>query len=280
MIRIFYYRLFWAIYDYLGTLTLSGLLVFLPFVGVLAGLASVASRFRGPQGAMAVVIVLSLLVLWLVASLSLLAGLALQIVRDMPARLLEAIMGIRLKFRRMASYVGVVLGGGVVIASNVAFYFKLAKEFDGPMEFAFLSLAVFFLVLGGCWPIFAMTSMGGCTLLGCGETMSHILRESVKFIVIAPRLWLAAFGTFVSVALLGALSVLGLLYILPLWILISSLAWRLEEEFVAQLRRASQELGPGHSVRAYARRAQESLLEAEWRRPPRTWKDIFKPWET
>ena len=106
-----------------------------------------------------------------------------------------------------------------------------------------------------------------------------LLSPLLAALVITPWLWIFSLVTFLVFALLAAISVLGILFILPLWSVISCVAYRLAHEFAANLRLAREELGERKPIRSYRKRAEDLCLIQEMQKPVRTWRDVFKPWD-
>jgi hypothetical protein len=279
MIRLFLYRLFWAIYDYLGTLTLAGLAGAFVLCALLAPIViewPLASYARHP---VAVAILLLVALIWVVFCLAVFAHAGRRIATEESFRVWHVMRPAVRSFWRTLQY-GLVVGGGLVLlAANVVFYGRQAAHSRGPAGLMFVSLAIFFVYLILCFCTYAMALLGAWIFAEPEGAPIRHLREALVALVITPWLWIFSLVTFLVFALLAAISVLGILFILPLWSVISCVAYRLAHEFAANLRLARDELGERKPLRTYRKRAEELCMIQEMQKPVRTWRDVFKPWD-
>ncbi|MGC8740503.1 MAG: hypothetical protein ACP5QZ_10665 [Candidatus Sumerlaeaceae bacterium] len=279
MIKLLFHRLFWGLYDYLGTLTISGLIAAAGFwllgfllvdaerLFLLVRIPSLRWIIGGLAGA------------WLIYSVAMLFSLGECIAHEKPihpAAYLFPSMG-RVKAAVMyTSFAGL---GTLLVSSNIYFYAVQASRLGKPWGFASLVVVILFCYLMIFWFVYLMPLFGTVAVAPDRLGFFASMRTALISLVVLPSLWISAFFFFAMISAIGSLTVLGSIFILPVWSATSSIGIVLADEFLAKLRQAKSELGNGQPLKNYRRRACELMIEDELRKPPRTWKDILKPWE-
>jgi len=175
-------------------------------------------------------------------------------------------------------YVIAVGGAKLLIAANVVFYAHLARTYSGGVGLLCFSLSIFFIYVFFCYVAYAMALIGSWVANMKSSLLSNAKSALIALIVI-PRLWISAFVFGSLSTLLLLISILGSIYVLSLWVVLSATAFQLAQEYIANLKVATTELGEGHSVRQYRRKAVILCLENEYKKPRRTLRELLKPWE-
>ncbi len=273
MIGIFFYRLFWALYDYLGTLTISGLLSALGFwlLGYIF--------FLLPGVDLLGLSILGVACCWVVYSLAMFLIVGQHIALQKPIHIGTYALPNVAMLKRSLKYSVFGFLGLLVFVTNIYFYARLSAQQSQPWGFFSFILVILFCYLFVCFVAFLMSLFGAASLASPDERFISTMREAVMALSLVPWLWFLGLFLFAILTALAIVSVVGAIFIGPMWCAISSLVFQMSKEFVEKLRVARSELGQPASLKDFRRRAIELMLAEEQRKPPRTWKDIFKPWE-
>lgn len=279
MTRLFLHRLFWAIYDFLGTITAISFLGGVTLWLILYGLLGTWS----PDSLPAEIIVrvfLGVLALFCFLWWFCMATVLGRNVAVEEAIRLKALFGkARSFFVGAFTYTFTVAFGGILILANIRFYSLLAAELGGAYRLLASSAALLFIYLLICFSAYALALLGTWAVGHQGRFGGGIFRETLMHLSLLPRLWFTALLLWLLIAVLLVISVVGTVFIVPLWCVFGCVAFCTSAEFVEMLGVAKSELGEAQALKLYRRRAVELCIEREMRKPPRTWKDIFKPWE-
>lgn len=274
------YHCFWNFYDYLGTYLLLGLgsaaaVVGLLFVG--GGLATVIPA-AGAGIALLTLAAAIALKAWLSAGFF---AFATRAAKDEPARLPHFREGARRLFPAYLKLGLLWVAVVAVIVSNIWFYSRMA----GTLESSGLRLA-----LAGASMLFLWVGVGLTLCMFCTagvparfpeeRRLASVLRRGMMLFALAPGLWVGVGLLYTVVLILCVLSVVGLIFALPLLAVLVTTALEIVLRFVDDLSAARTQLGDGQSVRAYKRRALELGWEWEYRQPRRTLRELIKPWES
>lgn len=279
MTRLFLHRLFWTIYDYLGTLFFLGLFG----GGVLWGIgyllvltAGMGTSPVAPYSRWALVIAA---LLWVIYWVAISATFGRHAVREESFKFLDLLRVDKKVLKGALVYCAFFLAGNLVIGTNIYFYAMLASRAVGPSGLAWVSLSILFVYFLLCFEVYAMSLLGTWQIGNRGWFANPVYRQALMCLTLLPRVWFTAFLLFVGVAFIGLIAVVGTLFIVPLWSLIACVASLVSIEFIEALSWARTELGEHRDLKAYRARAVELCFQKELAKPPRTWKDIFKPWE-
>lgn len=279
MTRLFLHRLFWAIYDYLGTITavsfLGGVIIWLTFYALLGTSSSssipapvIVSVFLG--------LVAFICFLWWFCVAALLGK---KVAAEEPVRLNTLFANMRGFLRGALAYVLTVTFGVILILANIRFYSLLAAELGGGYRMLAASLSLLLIYFFVCFAAYSLALLGTWAVGREGRFIKGIFREALMHLSLLPRLWFTALLLWLVFAVLCVISVVGTVFIVPCWCLFGCMAFKTSAEFVEMLGVAKSELGEAQALKQYRRRAAELCMEREMRKPSRTWKDIFKPWE-
>ena len=275
MIRLLFHKLFWTLYDYLGTLTLCGLIVTLPLLGLCAFAFSFAAVSFWIF-ALAIVGAIA----WLVYGLALSALIADHAVAERPVSLRHAFGEARARSWAFAEYAVISVAALALIFLNVFFYAHLASlRNEGVLPVLLICISILFVYIAICFCMYAMALWGEIAKSKERHIRLVHLKSSFLLLVLVPSLWCSGVLFFLLMAVVFVLSIVGVVFLIPLWASISSLSHDLGSNFLENIRKAKADLGEGKPPGVYRRRAVELAIEEELKKPPRTWKDIFKPWE-
>lgn len=273
MIRRLLYHFFWNFYDYLGSSLLLGGGGFLAATLLVLGGGAAASLLpAGVPQMLAAGMVLVLLVGLLGWLLGGFYAFATRAARDEPARMPDFFQGARSLFLPYVKVSAALLILLVVIVSNVAFYLRMGSPVTSAvaMFFVWIALGVLF---------FAPAALAVPARFPEERRLLPILRRGMMLFALAPTLWVVVTILFLVIAIVGFLSVVGSVFLLPVLSILSATALDLVVRMVDDLGRARAELGEGKPVSAYKRRALELGWEWEYRQPRRTLRELIRPWE-
>lgn len=281
MIRRLLYHFFWNFYDYLGTNTLIGALGAFPLMGIV--IAGLYLAGKAPSVAIGVTLWFLTIVLFVVCAAALLAGtyaFSTRAARDEPARLADFRRGAHSLLVPYLKMTAVLVIISAVIIGNVAFYSRFSAGAASPaMRMALLVASMVFFWIGvGTW-IFVHPALAAPAWFESERGARALLRKAFILFVLAPGFW---FGTSLLLALFLALcmiSVIGVLIALPITATLTSTAMEIVVRHADLLAEARKEMGEGHSLRAYRKRAIEKAWEWEYQQPRRTLRELIKPWE-
>ncbi len=282
MTRRLLYHCFWNFYDYLGTYLLLGggsvlVLSFILFAG--AGLAMVVSG--GLIQAVIAVLTAGLLV---TASAILLAGFqafATRGAKDEPARLPDFKSGARRLFRPYLKVLFVLFLTLVVVISNVWFYGRIGATVGSPeVRMGLAAASMVFIWGGAALFLYSFVILAVPARFPEDTRLWPTIRRGTMLFALAPGLWLIVAILFTVAAVFCFLSVVGAIFLLPIFGTLTATAMDLVIRMVDDLGKARTELGEGKPLRAYKRRALELGWEYEYRQPRRTLRELIRPWET
>ena len=106
-----------------------------------------------------------------------------------------------------------------------------------------------------------------------------IARKAFILFLLAPFFWIWVALFFAVILAICILSVLGVLFVLPLLASLTASALAIVVRHADYLAEARAELGEGKTIADYKRRAVEKAWEWEYQQPRRTFRELIKPWE-
>jgi len=274
-------RFFWNFYDYLGTHLLLGTLA------ILLGLAPIYGAtlvLRAPLPVSLSLLILGLVIAVETAVVSAVSAgfgaFATRAARDEAARLVHFKAGAAGLFAPYLKLALLAALAAAVVAANIMFYGGLARAAESmPAKIGFVSLAMLFAWGGLALLIYAFVAFAAPARYGREVTLREALHRAVVLFFLMPGTWLGVtvFVIFVSAVL--AVSIVGMVFLWPVLATASTTAFHLAAEHAQHLAKAREEMGAGHPVWAYRRRAAELAEEADARRPRRTLRELIRPWE-
>ncbi len=279
MTRLFLYRLFWATYDYLGSITLSGLGLLLSILALLSlfvfdvpGVSKLQSLSWG--------LVLGFLIfVWIVLGVHLVAQLGRTAAFEEKILWRQMLLPSVRQLRKALLLVLIAAFGILLFGANLLFYATLARQSAGVRGVVFLSLVILFFYLFLCFLSYLLALFGVWANSSEHVSLWDVIRQAFVSMLVLPRLWFFCLFLCLGGAVLAILTVLGLIFLIPLLGIIACVAAKMVEEYIENLRLARQELGEQHSLRHYQKHAQQLCLEAELRKGTRNLREIFKPWQ-
>jgi hypothetical protein len=274
-------RFFWNFYDYLGGNLLLGTAVTFAFIAPIYAASLVRAISCPAWIRMALLALLAAVGLCALAAGS--AGLgafATRAARDEAASLTHFKAGMASSFWIYLKLLLLALLVTAIVYDNIMFYGGLARTaMSVPGKIGFVSLAMLFAWGGLALTVYSVAVFGAPSRYGREIGLRETLRRTIVLFFVTPGLWLLV---TVFVGLLWALcglSIVGLVFALPILATASSTALHLAAEQAHFLAQAREELGAGHPLRVYRRRAAELTEEADARRPRRTLRELIRPWE-
>jgi len=275
LIRRLVYHCFWNFYDYLGTYSISGV--------ALTALYLIAAEvcvwiFPGNPIFAALAFALPALAVS-AAGVSLLVPFAAKAARGEPARYPDLIAGIRTQLVTALKFILVYFGFAAILAGNIAFYFLMGRRHAGSatgMIATSLGAALIWVFLA--WWIAGFPAASCCDGV-VRLTFRQWFRKSILLLALAPGVWISAAFMLALVIVLGALSRVGIVFILPCFACFSCTAAWIVGQHAELLDEARNQIGAGKKVGEYRRMAQQLGFEWEMRQPRRTFRELIKPWE-
>ncbi|MCX7716802.1 MAG: hypothetical protein N2111_00140 [Candidatus Sumerlaeaceae bacterium] len=274
-------RFFWNFYDYLGGNLLLGTVVTFAFFATLYAANRVLAI---PCAAWIRVAFMALLgaagLCILAAGGAGLGAFATRAARDEAARLAHFKAGISGLFWVYLKLLLLSLFVAAIVSANILFYGGLARTAASvAAKIGFVSVAMLFAWGGLALGVYSVAVFGAPARYGPEAGLRETLRRTVVLFFVTPGLWLLV-TVFVGLLwALCALSIVGVVFVLPILATASSTALHLAAEQAQFLAQAREDLGPGHPVRVYRRRAAELTEAADARRPRRTLRELIRPWE-
>ena len=279
MLGRFFYHGFWNFYDYLGRLTLFGILYGLAVAfGVFAAVYITMSFHTLPD------IQLSALP-WLTTFLvSILCFPGVFYFCHVAARGDSArLVDIRIGFRQCFFPVAIVLIlwgiGAAVLALNFRFYYQLhllAQTDERKLIFAILSMLTL-------WFIFLRVTFLTpwlCAVTTDTPVMKRTaIRRALTLFILAPAPWIIITFLLAATVLLFHQFPPICLLTLPLVASLGQTAHRLILQYIGFLDEARTQLGDGQPYRAYKTKARQLAQDWEEAQPRRTFRELVKPWE-
>ncbi|MCX7625408.1 MAG: hypothetical protein N2Z21_04275 [Candidatus Sumerlaeaceae bacterium] len=279
MTRIFLYRLFWGIYDYLGTFAgvsfLGGITLWGISYGLLYALFPSSPLINRTLHVILGVLAVICFLWWVSAST--LVG---KIIANEESLRIKSLLGkTQCFFAGAIIYALTVAFGSLLMFVNIWFYSTIASQAGGASAMLASSVAILFIYLFICFFAYALALLGTWAVGRHGRFGKGVLREALMHLSMLPRLWFTALLLWLASSTLLAISVIGIVFVIPFWCAVGCVAFKTSADFINALTSAKAELGAEKPLKLYRRRAVEMCIESEMRKPPRTWKDIFKPWE-
>ena len=274
-------RFFWNFYDYLGTNLLLGTVATLACLGPLFTASTILAVLRPTWALLAFSAMLAGAEICIVAaSCAGFAAFATRAARDEPARLVHFRAGLVGLFNVYFKLVLLTIVIALVISTNVVFYGGLARSAASvPTKIGFVSLAMLFGWGGAAFVVYSMAAYGAPARYGRDIGIREALRRALVLFFVTPGSWLLVAGFVGLLWALCVVSVVGVVFAWPILATASTTALHLSAEQAHFLAQAREELGDGHAVRTYRRRAAELTEEADARRPRRTFRELIRPWE-
>ncbi len=280
MFRRFLSGFFWNFYDYLGSYLGLGFLVTSAVLLVAAAGAVVVQLpfgfLRFPLLLLAIVAVVAMVAFAM-------AGLmrhATRAAKDEPARLRDFRGGIRELGRPYLKSLGLWILAVAVVAANVAFYGSQARAATGaPARGVLVTLSMLFLWIGIGLSVFSLPWFAAPARFGPDGRLRDWARKAFILFAVAPLYWLFAWVFVTAVFALCAISVVGVIFLLPVFCCASATAIHVAHQHADFLADAREKLGDGRTVGEYRRKALELAAEWEAAQPRRTLRELIKPWE-
>lgn len=280
MIRRLFYHFFWNFYDYLGSYLILGALCAGSFLGVLAIASALHSAVHVPAVLLALrIVALVACVIIAGAGLAGTYAFATRAAHEEPARLPDFRLGIVQLTGPYLKLLLLSLFTMAVVCANVVLYIRMAGQMASPFLhnlFYILSMVFVWTGLG----VFAYIHVLFATPAQFPENPSlrRLLRKAFILFMLAPGTWLfvAMFSLLLTVVCI--VSVIGIIFLLPLIATLSATAHRLLVQHVEFLEQAREELGQ-RPVAEYKRRARELARLWEEQQPHRGFRELIKPWE-
>lgn len=282
----FFPQSFWNFYDYLGTYLLLGALIFLASAGLAMAAAMLAS-LAAPVWLRLLLAVLPSAAAFCVLSAGF-AGMfefATAAARDEAARSRHFREGMARLFVPYAKFLLLTLGAAVVLVANIVWYAKMSSAPESPdspgmappLRFALFCAAMLFVWVSAALAVFFPAAAAATARYGPGLRAS--LKKAFVLFVLSPGFWFAVAVWLAFLAALCAISVAGVVFVIPLLAAFSTTALDTASRNAEFLVKARNELGEGKSVRAYKARAAEIAEEWYAQQPRRTLRELIRPWE-
>lgn len=281
MIRSLIYHFFWNFYDYLGSYLLLGAIITGAMLGAASLASLLASHLPDPTGKMAVLaIAASLVVTIKLLGVAGLFGFADKAARDEAARLPDFRKSIRVllpQYLKVAALTLLIIAVGAV---DVVAYWKMGISTKIPAlrtAFGIIAMVLAWLTLGFYLYLFPLAAAPARFV----ETkrLKDIMRKAFVLFSLYPMFWVTTAITFTVLAGICLISVVGIIFLLPIFASLSATAFDIALRQTEFLTQAREELGPGATIATYRRRASELAFEWEARQPQRTFRELIKPWE-
>lgn len=309
MIRRLLYHFFWNFYDYLGTYLAAGALVTGVLLGTFAGLGSLSAMIPAVAVQVALLVVVAFVLFF--AKMLGLAGifaLADRAARDQVARWKHFRAGLGRLFVPYVKLGLLVLLAFVVIAANVAFYFHLSGSTEGVVaRLGLFAAGMLFVWVGLGLMVYVMVAMAVVARYnqpaaaddenteeseeGGGEEaegqppapesmgLKAVLKRAFMLFALAPMLWVFVFVFFALLMSVCIISVLGFVFVMPIYAVLSCTALDIVIRHANYLAEARTELGDGKPLGVYNRRALQLAWDWELREPRRTLRELIRPWD-
>ncbi|MCX7017726.1 MAG: hypothetical protein WCK47_11805 [bacterium] len=281
MIRRLLYHFFWNFYDYLGGYLLTGAATTAAVFLLLIAAGGIGRAIHTPWLQLAIVILVGLGGLAVIAAAF--AGIfcmATRAARDEAARLPHFWTGARTLFRRCLVLLIVAAVVFVLVAANVVFYLKLGGQAQSSTaRAACFAVSMLFLWIGFGMYAYLPAACAALARFDTEQRLRTVLRKGFMLFAIAPMLWFFASVFFLALAVLCVISVLGMIFLIPLYAALATSALDIAVKHAEYLSAARNELGERRQLSAYRRRAVELAWEWEYRQPRRTFRELIRPWE-
>lgn len=280
MIRRLLYHLFWNFYDYLGSFTLYGIAFTLPLFGLILAGVYTAGHVGSPLfGVFLLGLTLVVALVFVAAGFGGFFAFAACAARGEPARWPVFRSGMASLFKRYLSVLVLVGIAVSLLVANIMFYSKFSHGASPGMAMGFLVAAMLFFWLGvGLW-VFLHPVLAAPAWFPDESRIRPLLRKAFILFVLAPVFWFFVGLVFLVFLGLAVLSVVGVLFVLPLFATLTTTGLSIVARHAEYLAEARGELGDGRAISEYKRRAVEKALEWEARQPRRTFRELIKPWE-
>lgn len=280
MIRRLLHHFFWGFYDYLGSHLVIGSVIAFPILLAISHAYPWLVSLGTVPGVVAAVVVGIGLLAFLAAGLAGAFHFSTLAVQDHPARLADFRAGVRLHFLRYAGFLVLALLVAVIGFADAAFYLRTASSKQASPAQLAVSLAgvLFVWILLGAVVYMLALAPALARLSDAGGMLARVRKAFVLF-AIAPVFWFCSALILLVFELLAIVSVLGILFVVPLFTCFTSTALELAIRQIEFLRQARAELGENRSVAQYRAKAAELAWEWEAAQPKRTFRELIKPWE-
>lgn len=279
MIGRLLYHVFWNFYDYLGSYLLIGAISCLPLFLLVYVLAAFSSFFvSGVAGIIVLILLLLLLGACVAAVVAGTLNFATVAARDDPARFPHFKTGAKQLLKPVGKVVFVVaLAYGIDVVAAWFYLMLSGRMGPGTLRLIVFVLGILFAwlaILGSFYTLALMGAVGRAPALSFRQ---HVRRAFIAFVV-APVLWIPAGIMFFAATALCIVSVVGVVFWIPITATIAATAMAMSASYIEVLS-ATKEQKPDATPRQLRLAAVEGFLDAEAAKPQRTLRELIRPWE-